>query len=230
VTLDDERDDARRWLGALAAVLVAHAAPLLVVAWWLGPILPTPPPEPAILIDMAPPAAPPLPPSEQPPGPRQVRAEAARPVTPDTPAPPVASAIQPEVALPEPRPEPTRHPAAVPAPQTSAPASRPTPPAASSSAGTADWHGQVLASLDKVKRYPAAAEIRRQQGVPYIRIAIDRQGRVLEARLERSSGISTLDREALELPRRAQPLPRPPADIAGERIELVVPVEFYLRR
>ncbi|BAV65652.1 energy transducer TonB family protein [Sphingobium cloacae] len=91
------------------------------------------------------------------------------------------------------------------------------------------WEGQVLAALNKVRRYPRDALFRKQQGVPYIRFLMDREGKVLSARLERSSGIASLDAEAIALPKRAQPLPKPPASVTGDTIELVVPVEFFLR-
>ena len=63
----------------------------------------------------------------------------------------------------------------------------------------------------------------------YVRFTMDRQGRVLSAALERSSGHAALDREALALLERAQPLPAPPAETPGERITLTVPVEFFTR-
>ena len=73
------------------------------------------------------------------------------------------------------------------------------------------------------------ATFRRQQGVPYIRFVMDREGKVLSVRLERSSGYRPLDDEAVALPKRAQPLPKPPEDVKGETVELVVPVEFFMR-
>ena len=90
----------------------------------------------------------------------------------------------------------------------------------------------VLGALNKAKRYPRDAQRGRQQGVPYIRFVMDREGRVLSVRLERSSGFAALDNEAVNLPRRAAPLPKPPEDVRpGEStIELVVPVEFFIRR
>jgi len=57
---------------------------------------------------------------------------------------------------------------------------------------------------------------------------MDRDGRILSVRLERSSGFRALDEEALALPRRASPLPKPPEDVRGDPIELVVPVEFFM--
>lgn len=58
---------------------------------------------------------------------------------------------------------------------------------------------------------------------------MDRNGSAISVRLERSSGAAALDDEALSLPRRAQPLPTPPKEVAGDAIELVVPVEFHIR-
>lgn len=71
--------------------------------------------------------------------------------------------------------------------------------------------------------------VRRQQGVPYIRFIMDREGKVLASRLERSCGVSELDREAVSLPKRASPLPKPPEDKSGDTLELVVPVEYFLK-
>ena len=59
---------------------------------------------------------------------------------------------------------------------------------------------------------------------------MDRQGRVLSAVLERGSGDAALDREAVALLGRAQPLPKPPPEITGDPISLSVPVEFFMGR
>jgi protein TonB len=87
----------------------------------------------------------------------------------------------------------------------------------------------LLAHLEKHKAFPAAAQARRQQGVVYIRFKMDRTGRVLETRIERGSGYAILDRAALALPARAQPLPPPPPEVPGDPLELVTPVEFFFR-
>jgi protein TonB len=113
--------------------------------------------------------------------------------------------------------------------ETTAPESKPAPPAPQISTGKPTWEGLVLGALNKVKHYPRDAHFARQQGVPYIRFVMDRDGKLLSARIERSSGVRSLDQEALALPRRAQPLPKPPEDVKGDSIELVVPVEFFLR-
>ncbi|WP_380596477.1 energy transducer TonB family protein [Steroidobacter flavus] len=91
------------------------------------------------------------------------------------------------------------------------------------------WEAQVLAALERKKRYPAAALRHKDEDTVYVHITIDRTGRVLDARIERSVGIRMLDEEAVQLAHRASPLPSPPESVEGERIELVIPVEFFIR-
>lgn len=220
--------EGRRWAASLLVVVGVHALPLLVAAWWLGPTVGIPAPEPAIFIDMAPPAAPPEPPSEQPLGPKQERADVAQPKVKRelVKTPPIPNAA---VAIQQKPPAPPREEAQKAAPETTAPPARPAPPAPRLSSGKASWEGSVLAALDRRKRFPRDAQFRREQGVPWIRFVMDRDGKVMSSRIERSSGFRSLDAEAVGLPRRAQPLPKPPEDVVGQTIELVVPVEFFLR-
>jgi protein TonB len=89
---------------------------------------------------------------------------------------------------------------------------------------------RLLAHLDSKKRYPPGAQRLRQEGVVHVRFTMDRAGRVLASRIERSSGRALLDREALAMLARAQPLPAPPPEISGATIELTTPVEFFLSR
>ncbi|MET0273295.1 MAG: TonB family protein [Phenylobacterium sp.] len=213
----------------MAGALAVHTAPFLFAVWWPGPTSPLRPAvsDPIIYVDLAPRLASPVPPSERPPGPEQVQAEAPRPKAVRAPDKPPAEI--PPLVLPAAPPEPVREPARDLAPETTAPPSRPAPPAPRPTSGQTTWQGQVLAALDRKKRFPRAAQARREQGVPYIRFVIDREGRVLSSRLERSSGFRSLDDEAVALPKRAQPLPAPPADVVGATIELVAPVEFFIR-
>ena len=62
---------------------------------------------------------------------------------------------------------------------------------------------QIVALLERNKRYPESAQSRRQEGVAQIFFSLDRQGRVIDSRVVRSSGASALDEEALALLRRA---------------------------
>ncbi|MEE4452225.1 TonB family protein [Novosphingobium resinovorum] len=195
---------------------------------WRG-YTPAPPPASIAAFDVAPPAAPPRPVREVPPGPEQVKRDKSvtRPerIAPEPPQIALPSENTVIAALPSP---PTPQPGA-PVKETTAPVSTPAPPAPRVSSSRPTWHGLVLGALEKVRRYPRDARFARQQGVPYIRFTMNRRGKVLSAVLERSSGYRSLDQEALALPRRAEPLPPPPDDVPGDPIELLVPVEFFMR-
>jgi len=93
-----------------------------------------------------------------------------------------------------------------------------------------NWQGLLLADLEAHKRYPPEARESGEQGVVYLRFAMDRRGKVLSFRLEKSSGFDDLDQETLDLIQRSQPLPPPPPTITGSIIELVVPVQFQLQQ
>lgn len=239
---DQDAHASRRWAISLAIVLAMHAAPVVLAAWWIGPVdIAAAPPPSAIMVDMAPlPAAPPAPPTEIPPGPQQQRVEAVKPPQP-VKAPRLPRVAKAAVALAtNPEPE-QRHPEdKTPVAQTAAPptASAPPAPAAAPTSSVAadasmtapNWQGLLLGQLERFKRYPADAQARRQQGVAYLRFTMNRDGRVLTFRLEKSSGYDLLDQEALALIQRAQPLPKPPPSVMGDPLELVVPIEFYLTR
>jgi protein TonB len=91
------------------------------------------------------------------------------------------------------------------------------------------WEAQVLARIERFKRYPRRAQLRQQQGTAHVRFTVGRRGDVLAFSLQRSSGIEALDEETLALIERAKPFPAPPAEIGRDTVELVVPVRYYLR-
>jgi protein TonB len=105
----------------------------------------------------------------------------------------------------------------------------PSPPnsAAGGSNARATWETALLARVAAAKRYPAAAKAARLEGVVLLRFAMDRDGNLQNPRIEKSSGHAALDGEALAALRRAAPLPRPPLEVAGEWLDLIVPVDFY---
>lgn len=227
------RPRGRRWTAGVGLSAALHVAPLILLAgYWAKPPTLVTPAAPVFEVELVRLQAPPQPPSEQPPGPEQIEAKS-RPPTPRPPVEPrLAAPPPPNVeplpvapSLPRTDPSPPR-PAA---PETTAPPSRPAPPAASA-ASARSWEGEVLAHLERRKRYPPEARSRRLEGVALIRFSMNRQGQVLSASLAQTSGHAVLDREALGLLRRAQPLPAPPAEIVGDTLTLTVPVEFFQRR
>ena len=165
----------------------------------------------------------------------------------EEPPPEVSPAPTPEVAIPPPPPQevqqetPRRQEPRPPAPTTSAPQAIPEQTAAIPAAPTQGqiiptnsnvvptWKTKIVALLERNKRYPETAQSRREQGVAQVFFSLDRQGRVLASRVVRSSGADSLDEEALALLRRAQPFPPPPRELAGDHIDLTVPIRFNLK-
>ena len=152
-----------------------------------------------------------------------------KPRRPVPPAPPVEKA--------EPTPDPLPLPSA---PASTAPPAAEVrqPPAASLPPGirspidpdaVAIYNARLHAHIKKHMRYPREALRRSQRGDPVVHFVIDRAGHVLSARLESSSGNQALDADALELFRRAEPLPEIPEEIAGVTLERVLPLRYVLR-
>ena len=238
-----------RWSGSFALVLSAHSA-LFALALEHEP--PSPPvqsvePPAAILLELEPlaPAAEPDPlpvadlsemiPEPEPPPPVELLPPATASVNVHQPSPSASTRPQTRKKPPDKKPEkpPVEAKAAPSASSDDVPATAAPTLGLSierQSAALPTWKAQLLRHLEKYKRYPADAQRSRTEGVTYVVFTMTRDGRVLNARVERSAGHAVLDREGLELLARAEPLPSLPQDQPGETMRLVVPVQFFMRR
>ena len=167
--------------------------------------------------------------------------------TPEPPAEPM-SETSPE-PVPEPIPEPTppepveaaatprEHRTTPPAPPQTTPlatntSATSTSASASTSAGARhaeqSWQQQLLAHLQRYKRYPRLARSRQITGTVYLSFATDRSGTVLQPTISQSSGSNLLDNAGLQMLQRAEPLPPPPPELPPSMLSLQVPVRFTL--
>lgn len=191
-------------------------------------------------------SAPPVPEKLQEPPPDEEKRDLASLETQTETAPDLPQVPAAEVALPTPVPPPPPEPAKVeatapPAPETTAPQAIAAPTAAVTAAPSASvptsrqsnavpqWSNRIAVLLERNKRYPATARARREEGTAHVAFVLDRQGHVVSARVERSSGYTLLDQEALDLIRRAQPFPALPAEVADTHVSLTVPIRFAIR-
>jgi len=240
------RQKLTRYSGSLLLVLAVHAVAIIVALRWSAPQAIELPPA-AMMVELAPlpePAPPPPPKVVQPPQPPAPIEE--------LPLPKLAEAPKPEIAIPKPvkpkakpqppkpqvKPEPPQEKPAdtkpVDTPPSNAPtvksAAPPQPPSQPSmSNAVANWQSDLLRHLAKFKRYPEDARRRGMQGVNRLRFVVDAQGQVLSYKLEGGSGSPSLDRATLEMIRRAQPLPPPPAeDLNNGTLEVVAPFVYSL--
>jgi protein TonB len=96
-----------------------------------------------------------------------------------------------------------------------------------SSVSPARWNASLAAWIRRHTRYPSAARSRRAEGSPNVTFTVDGSGRVVSARLARSSGDGDLDHAALNALQGAS-LPAPPAEL-GARVTRTAPFVFSLR-
>ena len=170
--------------------------------------------------------APPPPPKPPPPEPKPEPAK---------PKPPEPKVEPPKVVVPEleqPVPEEESPPEEVAPPEPVSPVS---PPAASPKPGTqaskADYgyYQMILDRLDRLKRYPARARRRGDQGTVILAFTLNRDGSLKHYEIRQSSGSKALDLEVKKLIRRAAPFPAIPGNISQDQLELSVPISFTLR-
>ncbi|MNF62124.1 transport protein TonB [compost metagenome] len=242
------RQKLTRYSGSLAVVLGVHAvAVILALNWTSSPPVALPPM--AMLVELAPLPAPP------PPAPPKV-VTPPQPPTPEEelPLPKLAEAPKPTISVPKPvkpkpkpqppkpvekKPEPPKEKPSEEKPSDAPPTNTPTQksaqpapgPSAAQTAAKASWEGTLLAHLQKYKKYPAGAQARGKEGLNRLRFVVDAEGKVLSFELVGRSGNADLDRATLEMIRRAQPLPKPPAEmLKNGSIEIVAPFVYSLEK
>lgn len=91
----------------------------------------------------------------------------------------------------------------------------------------AKWESRLTAWINRHKRYPSAAKSRGAQGNTNVTFTVDGSGRVVSARVVRSSGDAELDRAALAVLQGAT-VPAPPPEL-GSRVSRTAPFVFSLR-
>jgi protein TonB len=91
-------------------------------------------------------------------------------------------------------------------------------------ATVARWERSLVAQIERFKRYPPQAEGR--FGGVMVAFNIDRNGRLLNARIIKGSGSAILDDEALAILQRASPFPLPPTGVADDRLSFVLPIRY----
>ena len=239
--------DTLRWGACFALALSFHVAgAAALLARWSedsDPVANAP----VIMIELAAlPVAPATKPSDLPPGPQQIETppepEPANPVEKTVELPPAPQAEPQLKVMPPPKPieKPVeKKPRQKHASLTSAPstaenkAERAAAPMPGTSARNPDavpnWKSQLVARLERYKRYPSQAQSRGEQGVAQLAFGVDRSGGVHHARILQSSGSILLDEATLALVERAAPLPPPPPELPGAQIAIVVPIRYNMR-
>jgi TonB family protein len=91
----------------------------------------------------------------------------------------------------------------------------------------ASWTKELIAHLDRHKRYPAQREQKTAEIV--ISFVLDRTGHVLSSSIAKGSGDTAFDEAALAMIKRSDPVPQPPPLVADEGLNFTLPVIFRVK-
>jgi periplasmic protein TonB len=91
----------------------------------------------------------------------------------------------------------------------------------------ATWQKELIAHLDRHKRYPA--ERSQKSAEILVGFALDRMGHVLSASIVKGSGDAAFDQAALAMVRRSDPVPAPPPLVADDGLNFTLPVIFRVK-
>ena len=91
----------------------------------------------------------------------------------------------------------------------------------------ASWTKELIAHLDRHKRYPAVLQQKTAEIV--ISFVLDRTGHVLSSSITKGSGDTAFDAAALAMIKRSDPVPQPPPLVADEGLNFTLPVIFRVK-
>ncbi|HEY7231915.1 MAG TPA: energy transducer TonB [Pseudolabrys sp.] len=229
---DETPRDFARWALAAALVAMVHAALLGGYLFWRAPDDVIGDIDDNISIELDPIDSTADAKLNLAPAPEEMIEQKATPVAPEKPP-------EPQKVTPPPPPDPDLTTTDVPPPEVKPPEKveepkAPAPVTAAPTRGGAphverSWETLLMRKLQQLKRYPSGAQARGEQGVAMLAFSVDRDGRVLDRKIVRSSGHPDLDNEALAMIERAEPLPAFPRSMTQAQQSLTVPIRFSLR-
>jgi periplasmic protein TonB len=222
---------------ALAASLVLHAVVLAVrTPEFSGPAEFAAAPLVAHIVRVEPYPEPPAQPEVAPPKPKaeKPRAEKPKPRLPEKPAPITAPLPEPQApsSIPAPAPAPSEPAAAAAEPAPEAPRAASAPPAQVAvppSMTVGQYRQMLITEARRYNDYPPRAQDNGWEGDVVVRIAVAASGQVSEMKVQRGSGHSLLDEQALKtLSRVVQRVPVPPP-LRGQEFAFEVRMVYSLK-
>jgi protein TonB len=89
---------------------------------------------------------------------------------------------------------------------------------------------EVIAKIQKVKRYPESARRNNWEGTAKVEFVLSGDGKVNSVILITSSKYTVLDEEAVEMVKRAAPFPQIPKELGISELKLLLPIVFRLEK
>ena len=94
----------------------------------------------------------------------------------------------------------------------------------------AAYRRQLAELFARHQEYPRVAALRGWEGEVRLRLTVARKGNLLHIEVERSSGYGILDQHALAMVGELSGLPALPAALEGNEIQVLVPVNYKLKK
>lgn len=91
-----------------------------------------------------------------------------------------------------------------------------------------DFYAALKAWLNQHKEYPAELKKQKKQGVVVLEFSINKNGEVMTAIVQKSSGVPLMDQAALDMLAKANPVPPLPDSMNRDRVSLRMPIEYSL--
>ena len=86
----------------------------------------------------------------------------------------------------------------------------------------------LMRHLKRYKQYPASLKKNHIEGKPVIRFSINKSGQVTSVEVKRRSQSAELDQTAMDVFRRASPLPKIPSELERETLTMSLPIAYSL--
>jgi len=82
--------------------------------------------------------------------------------------------------------------------------------------------------LQRYKQYPALLKKDHVEGTPVVRFSINKGGHLTSVEVKKHAKHAELDQAAMDVFRRASPLPKIPSDLERETLTMSLPIEYSL--
>ncbi len=92
-----------------------------------------------------------------------------------------------------------------------------------------EYSAKITLAIKKQQKYPRIAMNRNWQGSVIIELKFNKDGSITNSKVKKSSGHKILDKEALNMTKRAMPFPVPPKILQSKVFTVVVPITFTLK-
>ena len=92
-----------------------------------------------------------------------------------------------------------------------------------------EYSAKITLAIKKQQKYPRMAMNRNLQGSVIIELKFNKDGSITNSKVKKSSGHKILDKEALNMTKRAMPFPVPPKILQSKVFTVVVPITFTLK-